>query len=91
MAESGTVVPDTDGSQPTATTGEDRAENAVDAKDSELRQRRQEAAVLPDAAPAEPWKGKETVNEDNVDEIIWECNICLDTASHPVVTMCGHL
>ncbi|XP_046360253.1 E3 ubiquitin-protein ligase RNF185-like [Haliotis rufescens] len=34
--------------------------------------------------------GSSDQNEDN-DGSVYECNICLDTAHDPVVSMCGHL
>lgn len=30
-------------------------------------------------------------DDDNVDTSTYECNICYDVATEPVVTMCGHL
>jgi len=30
-------------------------------------------------------------NNNNDDSSTFECNICLETAEHPVITMCGHL
>jgi E3 ubiquitin-protein ligase RNF5 len=45
---------------------------------------------------AEETKGKATdgskkEEDKSKDEVQFECNICLDTASLPVVTLCGHL
>jgi len=36
-------------------------------------------------------KQKTDENEEEENKHMFECNICLDTASDPVVTMCGHL
>ncbi len=32
-----------------------------------------------------------TKQESTESDVVFECNICLDTASLPVVTLCGHL
>ena len=44
------------------------------------------SSVPPPSGEGDP---KETPSDET--EGLYECNICLDTAKDPVVSMCGHL
>ena len=43
---------------------------------------------LPPKSPSPPPPAQRAPDKDVA---VFECNICLDLASHPVITLCGHL
>ncbi|KAI9286628.1 hypothetical protein BC943DRAFT_321085 [Umbelopsis sp. AD052] len=61
---------------------------------SQLRRRHTPAVATSDEAstkdPEEDVKRRSSF-DNNVGGGFYECNICFDTATHPVVTVCGHL
>lgn len=68
--------------------------------DSELRQRRREVTAPSSQADGDNQKEKKREVESDPEPTItnpsgggdeFSCNICFDTASNPVLTMCGHL
>lgn len=70
--------------EPTETAAEEGAEDI-----SEIQE-----PIIPELLKRKPQQYSQTFKqepESPKDEVIFECNICLDTASTPVVTMCGHL
>ena len=62
---------------------------------SELRQRgvpvRDTVSKPSPMATDNPEQAAETSSSQNTNLGMFECNICLETASNPVVTMCGHI
>ena len=45
----------------------------------------------PNRPPSEPPSSEPGADDKNSTLSAYECNICLETASEPVVTLCGHL
>lgn len=43
------------------------------------------------SSSSEPGPSRESEENKERDERMFECNICLDTARDAVVSMCGHL
>lgn len=57
---------------------------------STLRQRHVPLREEP-RQPSKQSDDKQDSPKEDDDVQLWECNICLDMASNPVVTLCGHL
>jgi hypothetical protein len=68
-------------------------ESSEQVEQDEIKDEQQEEWQAPELRPRKklPYSYVFKKTEPKDDEVIFECNICLDTASNPVVTLCGHL